>query len=106
MTTPLYLLDIIPADVFQAVGTFAGLAACVAILVQVVREWKDPNQSTLATAYVAGWLAVFLFWLLYGLRFRAIALWLPNCLAVTLQTAMLVAILRKKRPAPVVVEKA
>jgi uncharacterized protein with PQ loop repeat len=89
-------LDWIPEDLMITIGTIAGLFACATISVQVVKEWRTKALSSLAIAYVAGWLVIFFFWMLYGIRFRQIALWLPNIIAVVLQSTLLVCILRKR----------
>ena len=89
-------LDFIPLNIFQIVGTFAGLAACGVISIQVIAEWRDKKPSSLALPYVIGWLLVFIFWFLYGIRFRAIALWLPNSIAMGLQMSLLIAVLKKR----------
>ncbi len=89
-------LDWIPAHIMITIGTFAGLIACATIAVQLVKEVRCKLPSTLAITYVAGWIFIFFFWMLYGIRFRAIALWLPNIIAVTLQAALLFRILQKR----------
>ena len=61
-----------------------------------VKEWRDKKPSSLAITYVAGWLIIFSFWLLYGIRFRAVALWLTNSIAVVLQLALLIAVFSKR----------
>ncbi len=90
-------LDFIPVNIFEGIGTFAGLVACAVVAVQVVKEWQDKNPSSLAMVYVVGWVIIFAFWFLYGIRFRAIALWLTNSIALLLQLALLVVVLRKRK---------
>ena len=92
----LNLLDAIPGPVFEGMGTAVGLAGCSIVLVQVLKEWRSPERSSLAMTYVAGWFFIFLFWLSYGIRFRAIAIWLPNSIALILQLALLVVVIRKR----------
>ncbi len=89
-------LDFIPSHIFEAIGTMAGLAACGVVAVQMIKEWRDKEPSSLAITYVVGWLFIFVFWLLYGIRFRAVALWLTNSIAVVLQLGLLAAVLRKR----------
>ncbi|MBI9017084.1 MAG: hypothetical protein JEZ07_07485 [Phycisphaerae bacterium] len=88
-------LDFIPTDIFEFIGIIAGLVASVVISFQVNKEWRDKNPSSLSLIFIVGWLLIFLFWLLYGIRFRAIALWLPNCFAVVLQSLLLIAVIKK-----------
>ena len=90
-------LDFIPPHIFEAIGTLVGLVACGVIAVQVVKEWRDKKPSSLATTYVVGWLLIFAFWLLYGIRFRAVAMWLTNSIASVLQLALLIVVLRKNK---------
>jgi uncharacterized protein with PQ loop repeat len=91
------VLDFISPAIFQALGTLVGLAACLVIALQVVKEWRDERPSTLAITYVLGWALIFVFWLLYGIRFRAFAMWFTNIIAASLQTVLLVVVLRKRR---------
>ncbi len=63
---------------------------------QMVKEWRDKKPSSLAVSYVIGWLFIFIFWLLYGIRFRAMALWLTNSIAVVLQAGLIFAVFRKR----------
>lgn len=90
-------LDFIPSHVFEAIGTVVGLLACGVVAVQVGKEWHDKSPSSLTLTYVVGWLFIFSFWLLYGIRFRAVAMWLTNSIATVLQLALLVAVLRKSK---------
>lgn len=90
-------LDFISLTVFEVLGTLVGLAACFVIALQVAKEWRDPKPSTLAITYVLGWALIFVFWLLYGIRIRAFAMWFTNAIAASLQMALLVVVLRKRR---------
>ena len=76
----------------------AGLTACATVTIQAVKEWRDKAPSSLALPYVIGWLFIFSFWLLYGIRFRAMALYLTNTIAVILQSFLIFAVLRKRNP--------
>ena len=40
-------------------------------------------------SYAAGFVVIFLFWTLYGVRFRRVALWLTNGIAVAMQLLLL-----------------
>lgn len=89
-------LDFIPENLFEAFGVVVGLATCLVILFQLVKEWRDRNPSSMGLAYVVGWLCIFAFWFLYGVRCRAIAIWLTNSIASLLQAGLLVVVLRKR----------
>lgn len=91
------ILDFIPASVFEAFGALVGLFACAVIAAQLVAEWKDKKPSSLSKLYVGGWFLIFLFWLLYGIRFRALAICLANSIAAMLQFALLMVVLRKRK---------
>lgn len=89
------MLSKIPERYFEGAGTFVGLSASVAIAIQVVAEWRSTVSSTLSPGYVGGFLLIFLFWGLYGLRFQRMALWLTNAIAVLLQGLLLALVLFK-----------
>ena len=89
-------LDFVPANIFEALGTMAGLTSCAVIAVQLIKEWHDKKPSSLAMIYTVGWLLVFVFWTLYGIRFRALAIWLTNAIAFALQLGLLIIVLNKK----------
>ncbi len=91
-------LDFIPSNTFETIGTIVGFVACATIAVQLLKEYRCKQPSTLALIYVAGWLCIFFFWMLYGIRFRAVALWLPNCFATILQLLLLLRVLNKRPP--------
>ncbi len=90
-------LDFIPENVFQLIGTVVGLVTCVVITFQLVKEWRDPNPSSMGITYVVGWLFIFFFWFSYGVRFRALAIWLTNSITVLLQLGLLMVVLLKRR---------
>ncbi len=89
-------LDFIPENMFEALGVVVGMATCLVILFQLVKEWRDHNPSSMGLAYVFGWLCIFIFWFLYGVRCRAIAIWLTNSIALLLQAGLLMIVLRKR----------
>lgn len=90
-------LDFIPSSVFDIIGILAGLVACAVVFIQLLKEFRDPKPSTLSLISVVGWLAIFSFWFLYGIRFRAIALWSSNFFAVILQFLLMMVLLRKRK---------
>lgn len=90
------ILNAIPEDIFQIVGTIIGLLTCGVIFFQFVKECRDPRPSSMGLTYIAGWLVVFVFWLMYGIRFGAIAIWLTNSIAAMIQIGLLICVLRKR----------
>ncbi|HPG08488.1 MAG TPA: hypothetical protein P5275_08440 [Saprospiraceae bacterium] len=91
------LLDRIPVTYFETVGTFVGLFACSMIALQVVREWRLKTPSSLSLGYLVGWILIFFFWWLYGIRFNTFAILVSNAIATTLQTILLIVVLRKRK---------
>ena len=87
------ILRFLPDRLFEVAGTVAGLCAVSLIGIQIVAELRTDTASTLSVWYVAGFLLIFIFWTLYGVRFGRIALWLTNGLAALLQTVLLFIIL-------------
>ena len=75
---------------FERVGVAMGLLACFSIGSQVLHELSSPRPSSLSWLFLLGFTLIYSFWFLYGLRFRRLAIWLPNAIAVVLQL-MLVA---------------
>ena len=75
---------------WESLGIVAGLGTCVAIAVQAWRAWSGP-PLLLSPIYLGTLLAVFAFWTAYGWRFRRMALWLTNGLALILHTSLCVA---------------
>jgi uncharacterized protein with PQ loop repeat len=90
-------LDFIPEYVFEFVGLIAGFGASFVIAIQVYKEHKSDEPSSLSLGYLLGWGGIFIFWGLYGVRFDALALWLTNGIAVILQTILCVVIIKKSR---------
>lgn len=68
------MLNRIPEAFFEAVGTVCGLTASASIATQVYAEYTSDAPSTLSPIYSTGFLVIFLFWTLYGVRFRRVAL--------------------------------
>lgn len=85
------MLNRIPKSFFAAAGTLCGLAASACIAAQVYAEHTSAAPSTLSPVYASGFLVIFLFWTVYGLRFRRPALWLTNGIASVMQTLLLLA---------------
>ena len=90
-------LEFIPAPVFEAIGTVAGLAACSVLLIQIIKEYKSKEKSSLSMPFVVGWIFIYFFWELYGLRFNTVALYITNGIAIVLQVSLLIIIKRKNK---------
>lgn len=83
------ILDRIEATVFERLGTLIAAVGCLAILAQCLSEWRTPGPGSLSPVHLGGYLGLFAFWTLYGLRFRRPAIWIGNLAAVVLQAALL-----------------
>lgn len=89
------ILRQVPDRYFEAAGTFFGFLASATIAAQIYAEYVSDQPSTVSLPYAAGFLVIFAFWTLYGIRFRRVALWLTNAVAVGVQAVLLVLILMK-----------
>jgi MtN3 and saliva related transmembrane protein len=89
------MLKRIPDKYFEAMGTVVGFLASLSIAAQVYAEYSSETPSTVSTVYVLGFLAIFVFWTFYGLRFKRPALWITNGIAVLAQLLLLIVILCK-----------
>jgi hypothetical protein len=89
------MLNRIPEKYFEIAGTVFGLLASVTIATQVYAEYTTDMPSTVSVIYVLGFLVIFLFWTIYGLRFKRPALWITNGIAVLMQAVLLLVILLK-----------
>ena len=87
----------IPASLFEMVGVVAGLAGCMTVLVQLIKEAKSSEPSSLSTFFLVGWLFIYAFWGLYGVRFETIALWLTNAIAFVLQILLCTVVFKKNK---------
>lgn len=90
-------LHFIPASLFETIGIFAGLTACFVVAIQVWKEYKSNLPSSLSLSYVIGWVFIYAFWGLYGIRFETVALWLTNGIAVILQIALCIIVIKKTK---------
>jgi hypothetical protein len=89
------MLSKIPEKYFEMAGTVFGLVACISIATQVYAEYSTDTPSTLSILYASGFLVIFLFWAVYGFRFKRPALWLTNGIAVLVQTLLIIVISMK-----------
>lgn len=81
----LTILERISETAWDRCGVLFGVVGCSTIGYQVWHEWRTPGPSTVSPWFIAGFFSVYLFWFLYGLRFRRPAIWVSNALAVVLQ---------------------
>ena len=88
-------LSKIPECYFESAGVCVGFVGPVLIVLQIHAEVISKAPSSLSPGYLAGFLMVYLFWFLYGLRFRRLALWLGNLIGVVLQALLLGLVLIK-----------
>jgi len=70
---------------WERVGLAMGLLACASIASQLVHELSSRTPSSLSWPFLLGFALVYAFWFLYGLRFRRVAIWLSNGVAVVVQ---------------------
>jgi uncharacterized protein with PQ loop repeat len=75
---------------WERVGLAMGLLACASIASQLVHELSSKGPSSLSWPFLLGFALVYAFWFLYGLRFRRVAIWLSNGIAVVLQILLTV----------------
>jgi uncharacterized protein with PQ loop repeat len=80
---------------WERVGLAMGLLACASIASQLVHELSSRAPSSLSWPFLLGFAVVYAFWLLYGLRFRRVAIWLSNGVAVILQLLLALAAILK-----------
>jgi len=85
----------IPERYFEGAGIGLSFIGPVLIFMQIRAEWISETPSTLSPVYLAGFLFIFVFWFLYGLRFRRFALWFGNLLGIILQIILLGLVLFK-----------
>ncbi|MCM4168315.1 hypothetical protein KCTC52924_03881 [Arenibacter antarcticus] len=90
----------ISENIFESIGIMAGLSACLVIAIQVYKEYKFKGPSSLSNGFLFGWVFIYLFWCLYGVRFNTIALWLTNSIAVLLQLTLCFIVIKKSRTTP------
>lgn len=88
-------LSKIPENTFEVTGVCFGFVGPVLIALQLHAEWVSAAPSSLSPGYLAGFLLVYFFWFLYGLRFRRLAVWLGNLIGVVLQALLLGLVLLK-----------
>ena len=88
-------LSKIPAPYFERAGMLIGLLASTTIGLQIHAEIRSETPTSLSAPFLFGWLLIFGFWLLYGLRFKHIAMWLTNGIALFAQIILLIVVMLK-----------
>jgi uncharacterized protein with PQ loop repeat len=83
------------ATMWEIAGTFGGIACCICIVSQIIAEYQSKQPSTLSVIYLIGFLMSYMFWMAYGIRFRHIAIWLPNGIAMILQIILFCLVMSK-----------
>ena len=89
------ILRAIPDSVFEVAGIMVGCSASVFIAIQIYSELCSGKPSTLSAYYVSGFMLNWLFWTIYGIRFKRIAVWFTNGSATLLQAVLLAVTLFK-----------
>ena len=81
---------------WEAAGIVMGSVGCLAIASQIVSEARDGRPSSVSYIFIVGFLSMYCFWILYGLRFGRLAIWLPNAVALLLQMVLGAVVLLKR----------
>ena len=76
-------------------GVAAGALSCATIGHQILHEWRTAEPSSVSIHFVGGFFAIYLFWFLYGVRFRRRGIWLSNAVAAALQVLFALVVLGK-----------
>jgi uncharacterized protein with PQ loop repeat len=71
-------------------GTLVGISTSIAILLQIIYLFHTRDSSSFSLAYLSIFILIFGFWTAYGFRFKRIAVWLTNVIALCLQAVLLI----------------
>ena len=91
------ILESIPEAIFELLGVIIGLFVCFITVLQIIKEYKSKSKSSLSVSYVLGWVFVYFFWSIYGLRFQAMALMITNAIALCIQIVLCVVVQQKNQ---------
>lgn len=80
---------------FEITGTLIGFSVSGFLAAQIYSEWASNQPTSLSAVYVGGFLLMFLFWTVYGIRYKRLAISLTNSVAAVLQTILLFIVLYK-----------
>lgn len=89
------IISKIPEKAFEVAGVGIGFIGPMLIVMQIRAEWLSTTPSSLSPLYLVGFLVVYFFWFLYGVRFNRFAVWFGNFLGIILQTILLVLVFLK-----------
>ena len=65
-----------------------GAVGAISIGYQILHELRTPGVSSVSLWFVGGFLSIYAFWFLYGVRFSRPAIWASNAVATVLQIAL------------------
>ena len=77
--------------VFETLGVFFGTSASIYIVFQIITEW-NAEKSSLSLPFLFGFLSIYLFWTVYGIKFKRIAMIITNGLVSILQILLIIAV--------------
>lgn len=77
--------------VWEYAAILASALAWIFIGLQIRHELVSALPSTLSPAYALGFFGIMVFWTLYGIRFRRLAVWIGNSVAAVLQAILILA---------------
>jgi hypothetical protein len=89
------LLSKVSESAFEIAGSVVGFSASVFIGLQIHAELISDKPSSLSPLFILGFFLNYVFWVLYGFRFRRIAVWLVNVVAAAFQAILLAIVLMK-----------
>jgi len=87
-------LQSIPEKAFEVAGSVVGFSGSVFIALQIRAELAS-TATSISPVFILGFLLNYTFWILYGIRFRRVAVWLVNAVAAVFQAGLLVLVLIK-----------
>ncbi|KZN29072.1 hypothetical protein [Pseudoalteromonas luteoviolacea] len=78
---------------WDVAGILFGAIAGIALLGQLFNEMERQGDSTLSMTFLFGYVVVFSFWLLYGVRFKRPAIIVTNLACLILQSWIVIVVL-------------
>lgn len=91
----LRVLMTVPDRTWEMLGILFGCVGAASIGYQILHEWQTPGASSVSLWFLAGFLSIYVFWFLYGVRFGRVGIWLPNAVAAVLQVVLGAVVLTK-----------
>lgn len=77
-----------PDKKWDIAGVIFGGIGCFSILGQLLNELHLEGETSLSLSFLLGYIAVFCFWFLYGLRFNRPAIIITNAACLVLQLGL------------------